>query len=513
MIFFLNDYECDMIQQDKLFVFIQSLTPAEKAYFAKYSRLNATKEKPDYLLLFEFLSEANKYDEATIKKYFKGEKFIAQLARKKTQLKDKILESLSHYHANRTVESSLRLQMNLLPILYDKATKNKSLVKEFEHQIKAIKKKATVEGCFPILMDLFRWERQLLRLEDNNKQDDKVLSLLDSREQYQKLLNKERTLEDAALRTELIILKDPKIKQAANRQKFEDSVINAVANIKQEELSKLALRHYYYVKCCHSGYLNDWESAYSAAKNLIGTYSENDMNNDVVLKQYKQHLCRYLVVCGHAQKFDDYLERINEVKAISSEEDIRLFNTVHFKLLGYYLSKFQFNSAVKVVKDVERRWEDLCEIIPKRRQLAYCYNIMIAYWFGGNIETARYWLSKILNFENINQGQRYIILSRIIQLPIYYDTESDNLENRIESTRKVLAKKNELTPYRQIILSGFRRLVGCVTKQDKKDCFMDIQDKLTQIKDEQSIKAIDLDSILLWTKLKTEKGKIESIDM
>ena len=63
----------DMTQQDKLFVFIQSLTRAEKSYFTKYARLNATKEKPDYLLLFDYLSEARKYDEATLKKYFKGE--------------------------------------------------------------------------------------------------------------------------------------------------------------------------------------------------------------------------------------------------------------------------------------------------------------------------------------------------------------------------------------------------------------------------------------------------------
>jgi len=84
-----------MTQPDKLFALIRSLTPHEKSYFGKYSRLNAAKEKPDYLLLFEFLDHATSYDEAAIKKHFKGQKFVSQLSRKKTQLKEKIIESLN----------------------------------------------------------------------------------------------------------------------------------------------------------------------------------------------------------------------------------------------------------------------------------------------------------------------------------------------------------------------------------------------------------------------------------
>lgn len=506
-----------MIQQDKLFVFIQSLTPAEKAYFAKYSRLNATKEKPDYLLLFEFLSDANKYDEAAIKKHFKGEKFIAQLARKKTQLKDKILESLSHYHANRTVESSLRLQMNLLPVLYDKATKNKTLVKEFEQQIKAIKKKAEAEECFAVLTDLFRWERQLLILKDDNKQDDKIVSLLESRREFQDDLHRERILEEAALRAESIILKDPKIKQAVNRQKFEDSVINAIANIKPEDLSKTAIRHYYYAKCCHLGYLNDWESAHNVAKNLIDTYSEEDAELAVVAKQYKQYLCRYLVVSSSANKFDDYLTTIQKIKSLTfssneEKENLKLFNSVQFRMLTYYLNRHQFEKAIETAKDIEREWDSLCTVIPKRRQLAYCYNIVLAYWFGGEIKTALYWLSKVLNFENIRQGQRFVYEARIVQLAIYYDCEDDNLENKIESTRKVLHKKDELNEYRQIILSGFRGLIRCIDNKEKSVCISGMHEKLLQIKD-NFLKASDLECILLWSKLKTGERKIESVTM
>lgn len=490
-----------MTQTDRLFALIQSLNPHEKAYFGKYSRLNAAKEKPDYLLLFEFLDKATSYDEAAIKKHFKGEKFISQLSRKKTQLKEKIIESLNHYHVNRTVESSLRLQMNVLPILYDKASKDKTLIKEFENQIKAIKKKAEDEECFSILIDLFHWERGLLSMLDTNKRDVGTLSLLGVREKSQNKLNQELDLEGASIRTELITLKDPKIINSDSRQRFQNSVVSILDKYDTDGLSIRAKRNYYYVKCSHYYFTKDWESAHKIAKNLVDTYSEDDITNLTISKNYKQHLCNYLTASDFANKLEDYPNIINKLKAIASEDNIHLFNTICFKMLNYYLIKHQFEEAISVSKNVQNRWDDLCATVKKRRQLAYCYNIMVAYWFGNEMESAVYWLSKILNFETAQQGQRFVNAARIIQLPIYYDYQDDNLENRIGSTRKVLAKKDELNDYRQIILSGFRKLVRCIDKKEKTACISNMQLTLMQAKNEHNIRAMDLECLLLWSKL------------
>jgi len=498
--------------QDKLFALIQSLTPAEKSYFTKYSRLNAAKEKPDYLLLFEFLDNAKTYDEVAIKKRFKHEKFISHLPRKKTQLKDKIMESLSHYHASHTVEASLRLQMNLLPTLYEKAVQNKALIKEFENQIKAIKKKATEAECFGILIDIFKWEKQLLELWDTNKKDKDTLALLEVRRKFQDDFNKDLDLEEASLRTHLIILRDPKIKKNENRQIFQDSVVNILEKYDPEDLPKMAKRNYYFAKCNYYFFAKNWELAHDVAKNLIDTYSEDDTQNVIISKKYKQHLCNYLVASEYASKLDDYLNIINILKRMSSLEDILLFNTIHFKMLIYYLDQRQFEEAIRVSEDVYNRWDDLCAAVQKRRQLAYCYNIMVAYWFGNKMEDAIYWLSKILNFEVVRQGQRFVNAARIIQLPIYYDYQDDNLENRIGSTRKVLAKKGELNEYRQIILSGFRKLVRCIDRREKRDCISDMQFALVQAKNEHNIKAMDLECLLLWSKLKVGEQTLERIN-
>jgi len=483
------------MNQDKLFALIKSLTPTEKAYFGKYSRLNSVREKPDYLLLFEFLDDSEKYDVAAINERFSGEKFINQLARKKTQLKDKIMESLSVLHAHRTTASTLRLQMNLLPILYQKAIKDKVLTREYENLLKTIRQKAEKDECLSILVDLFPWERKIQILQDTNKHDDKVIQVLGARESAQAMQDEELKMESAAIRTQLIILKDPKIEKPDNREKFEQTVVGLLQDAEAEHFSMKAKRDFYYTQTAYYGYLGEWDVAHNAAKNLIETYPENQTK---ISKEDKRNLCRYLVVADYADNYEHYLAVIETLKAASSQGDIGIFNTIYFKMLIYYLNKSQFEDAVQVAESVENNWDELCTVIPKRKQLAYCSNIMVAYWFGGRLDAAIHWLSKILNAENVLQGQRFINNARIIQLPMYYDYEDDNLDNRIESTRKVLTKKGELSEHRQIILAGFRKLIRCASKQEKKACITNLQHKLTEIKQAQNLNTADLECVLFW---------------
>ena len=499
------------LQQDRLFVLIKSLNQGEKVYFSKYSRVHHAKEKPDYLHLFEFIDTQEEYDEKAIKKHFKKEKFIQQLPRKKTQLKEKIMESLTIFHADRTVEASLRKQMVLLPVLYEKASQHKDLIKDYEKQIKDIKKTAEKHECFSVLIELFEWEWLLLRFIDNNKGENNTISLLESRKICQDKLNQELDLEDVAVRTKLVAAKDPKFKISKKRQYLKEKMSISMVENNPDDLSKIAKRSYYYAKSGYHSFENDWESAHLAAKNLIHTYSKEDISDILTASDYKRYLCHYLVLSHAAKKFEEYPSTIEKIKRLSAKNDIYTFNTTRFKMLVYYLMKSDFICAIDVVREIENKWDELYLIVSKGKLLAYHYNIIVAYWFGKNIDEAIYWLSKIFTFENSPEGQHFVNLCRIIQLPIYYDCEDENIENRIESARKVLAGRKELSTHRQIIISGFRKLVRCINKQEKKDCINDIQQKLISIKAEESIHEGDLECLLLWCKLKIDTNKSKFI--
>ncbi len=491
-----------MPQQDKLYALIKSLTTSEKAYFSRYSRIYSTKEKPDYVRLFEFVDSLEVYEETAILKHFEGEKFIKQLARKKTQLRDKIMESLSIFHADRNVEVSLRRQMNVLPILQGKASQDKILIKEYEQQIKKIKKEAKKHELYGILIELTDWERRLVVLLDNSKTDKAIFALLAERKEFQQRLNIERRLEELNWRAERIIVKDSKIKQHENRQNFEEYIVKELITYNSNTLSTKARRYYYYVQSAYHRYLNNWEIARENAKRLINTYSEKDANDSNIVKQYKAHLCTYLVTSDFAQKREDYLSTIRKIEEISDEDDIKTFNTVYYKLLVYYLNTWNFEAAIETSKQIHEKWDELCHIVPNIRQMAYCYNMLVANWFGDNLQMAIYWLNVLLNTENTNKLQRYPNIARTIQLPLYYDNEDKHLENRIESARKVLSQKDAMNAYRRVIFSAFRKLIRCRDKQEKEDCIRQMQQNLLKIKEEQTISMEDLECVLLWSKLK-----------
>ncbi len=496
-----------MSQQDKLFALIKALTPGEKAYFTKYSRIYNAKAKPDYVRLFDFMDSLEVYDEAVIIAHFKEEKFIKQLSRKKTQLRDKVMESLSFFHADRTVEVSLRRQMNVLPVLYEKAAKDKTLIKEYERLIKKIKKEAEKQELFGILIDLFDWERRLVILVDNNKRDSQVVTLLEERKGFTSQLNVELNLEDLSFRTEMLILKDSKIKIPVVRKEFETTVVEVFEKDLKNELSVKAKRNHYYVQSCYYRYLDEWDLACKAAKSLINTYPKKGTIAPYIIKQYKRHLCLYLVVSDYANKRDDHLEIIDKIKRIAPKNDMKTFNTIHFKLLTYHLNTDNFKAALEVAEEVIERWEELCANIPKRRQLSYCYNILVIYWFTGNIKTALYWLNVILNLEGTQNLQRLPNVARVIQLPLYYDCQDKNLENRIESARKVLSQKGALNEYRRAILSSFRKLTRCINQQEKEECILILQKNLLSVKKEHKSTFNDLECLLLWIKLKQLKGR------
>jgi len=182
------------------------------------------------------------------------------------------------------------------------------------------------------------------------------------------------------------------------------------------------------------------------------------------------------------------------------EEDPLLLNTMSFLGLRYYLNTYQFEEAATLADDIDRHWEALLSVTRKRRQLAYCYNITIVYWLSGNIEKAITWLSRILNFEDVKEGQRIILFARILQLPIYYDLGDENLDNRVESTRRVLAKRKQLGAFEGLVIKFFRKLVRAFEKDKKQALFQRFYAELTIFEANSGSAPHGLEEMILWCK-------------
>ena len=209
-----------------------------------------------------------------------------------------------------------------------------------------------------------------------------------------------------------------------------------------------------------------------------------------------------MITCSRVGKFEDYPRTIAKIREMydETEEDTLLFNIMSFLGLKYYLNMYQFEEAAELSNDIDQHWEALLKVTTKRRQLAYCYNMSIAYWFSGNIQKAITWLSRILNFEDVKEGQRIVLFARILQLPMYYDFGDENLDNRVESTRRVLAKRNRMGDFEGIVIRFFRKLVRIFEKDKKQALFQKFYADLTEFNAQNTPAPHGMDELLHWCK-------------
>jgi len=488
--------------KDKLFALIKSLTKAEKAHFTKYARLSSVKDKPDYLKLFEYLDKQTDYDEEALHTHFEGEKLLLHFSRKKNQLITKITESLGVLYETRMPETDLRRQMNQLPVLYKKAIHEKSLLKEVEIRIRAIKKMAEKHEQFHILMELFDWERRVLINQDKKTKDKETHALIAEQERLRQVLNVELNLRNTYSEAYLILTKDVNLEIVANREKFKQ-LLEYSLNINEiDELSSRSKKYFYFLKSSHHRIEREPELAYKYARLLVDIFENEEKKQGFInVVDYKNQLCYYMVTCSRVGKYEDYPKTIAKIREMydALEEDTLLLNTMSFLGLKYYLNTYQFDEAAKLADDIDLHWEALLKVTTKRRQLAYCYNVAIAYWLSDHIEKAITWLSRILNFEDVKEGQRIILFARVLQLPIYYDFGDENLDNRLESTRRVLAKRNQLGDFESMVIKFFRKLIRAFERDKKQALFQQFHSDLTEFKTHNKPTPHGLDELLVWS--------------
>jgi len=487
--------------KDKLFALVKSLTKAEKAHFSKYARLSSVKDKPDYLKLFEYLDKQEEYEEELLKKHFEGEKILLHFSRKKNQLITKITESLGVLYESRIPETDLRRQMNQLPVLYEKAIHEKTLLKEVEVRIRAIKKMAQKHEQLHILMELFDWEKRVLVSQDKKTKEQETQALIAEQESLRHILNVELTLRNIYSEAYLILTKDIELEITANRDKFERLMEYPLSIDEVDALSSKSKKYFYFLKSSYHHIRQEPDIAYKYARLLIDIFEKQEKKQGFInTVDYKNQLCYYMVTCSRAGKYEDYPQTIAKIRKMydNAEEDILLLNTMSFLGLKYYLNTYQFAEAAELADDIDKHWEALLKVTRKRRQLAYCYNMSIVYWLSGNVEKAVTWLSRILNFEDVKEGQRIVLFARILQLPIYYDFEDENLDNRVESTRRVLAKRKQLGDFESMVIKFFRKLIRTYEKDKKKTLFQQFNAQLNEYQDNNTPAPHGLEELLVW---------------
>ncbi len=134
---------------------IGSLTPSEK----RYIRRMAISQDASFLKLMDAIASQSIYDEELLKKNYKGEKFLKNLAVNKKYLSDYILNALVQFK-KKEEEYAIIEGMSMIEVL-----RNKSLPDRAIKLLKKLMKRAETMGLYSLAMQLMQQGKDLFGMD------------------------------------------------------------------------------------------------------------------------------------------------------------------------------------------------------------------------------------------------------------------------------------------------------------------------------------------------------------
>lgn len=449
---------------DHIFKFINSLDRKEKAHFTKYAGMSKSDSK--LLQLYQAINKMEVYDEGKLRK-----KFRQSFDSLKSDLQGKLLEALADFHKVDSESSSVHHTLILLPVLLEKKLRH-----HFEQHLKRGKKQAENTENWSAFYELLNWEKKYLRTRIDNK------GLAEKFEEiYQKQTHciaaqqQEAYWQNVYFQLNMILRQDHRLVQSDNKKRFK--AIGNVPEVEENKLLSLKAKFYYHrSQNVYFRHTDRREGAVQHAHHLVSILESNQNTSQV----YIDALCSLSGAYEALERFDmhdEIMDKLKKLPQYKDTENIFVFEKTCHTGIRYYLNTGQFEQAERLAEDMYSRWKQVKKEVRIFLQMWYCYNFIITYWILGNYDKALFWIAIILDYKFTPEGKNYLMGARLLELMIYYDYRSGELDSRLDSIRHVLSKHWEPGNYEKTIFTFFNQLIR-KPKSEHLSIFQDFYDTL-----------------------------------
>lgn len=443
---------------DALHELIRSLTPHEKGYFKKNAGQAA-----NYLKLFDAIDTQNEYDENSLKKIFKQEKFIKQFSVAKNYLYETILKILTAYHAEQYVEQKVFAIFSQTQILIDKGL--------YPQAFKLLKK--GIEICetnelIGLRFQLHLLERKLYLLQATDKEASMPVD---------DLIHTSKHITQAITDyTQLLVLHYRQIAMAYEsatvkdqQQKLQHENIFALAQ-QITPTTRIAAMLQADVRINFYSSKADYEKSYQEIANALlkikthPYYNNHEQISTVIL--YDLALTDALRT-GKLKEFEKHLTDFKKLELRSEPVKISASLSYARFALVYFDMKAERKKLMNLTDETQKQVKTYGAKIRKDLHLgviiAFC-SAMLEY---GEYQRALDWIALYREYPKLDRHYDFQAFIFIFQLIAHYELGNTVFVNNIlENLRYFLKKNKQQTPLEEIILLSFKHL-SQITDKDK----------------------------------------------
>lgn len=498
-----------------LFQLIKKLSPNEKGYFKKASKIHSMDGNNIYVRLFDALDKQSKYDKQEINALFGDKKTITQLPVLSNYLYYLLLDTLEEFHSGKTMESRLRKLIANAEQLYVKG-----LYEQARVLIDKVKVKAEQGENFLLSLQIHAFEGRLALVEQNlenlkkhadaiNDSQKKIHEKFKNYSEYRHLVSHIFYLSKSSGRH---------LKSEKDQVELEKIMKHPLLSNRKAALSVSALNNFLLIHSYYNDIKKDRDIAASIKFNMerLQLLESHIDYTSQVPHVYISALNNLLLNAGEIYDLDLFnllLEKIKNAASIlktkfaTEMESFRDFTYLKYRIFLSFVSG-DFEDGVNFLKGKENLYHDLHKEKSEEDVLVYCQNLSTIFFGAGDLKKSLHWLNEFLQ-----SGQEMLRIDMWILANwtnVIIQIELENFEyagSLIRSFSRYLNKYPKEFIFEHQFAKGLRSYIDAALndKPEQLNKLKQLKTLLTSHKKSGNINEADFSFLLPWVKSKMEK--------
>jgi hypothetical protein len=386
-----------------LFQLIKNLSPNEKGYFKKVSRMHSPEGNSTYIRLFDALDKQSQYDKKKVDAYFEDKKTIKQLPVLSNYLYYLILDTLEEFNSGKTAESRLKRMIANAEQLY---------IKGLHEQARALinNARAKAEGSenFLLILQIYAFEGKLALLEKNivnlkkhaeglNDSKKKVIEKLQNYTEYRQLVSRVFYLSKSSGRH---------LQSKKDQVELEKIMNHPLLSNRKFARSTSALFNFLLMHSYYHDIKKDRDLPKSIKFNMerlkLLECNRNYVTQSPIL--YFSVLSNLLLNVGETFDLDLFkflLEKVKhantflKIKPTPEVEKFRNIIYLKYSIFQSFISS-DFQQGLNFIKGKESLYYELHKNMSEEEGLVYCLNVCTLFFGTGDFKKALYWINRFL---------------------------------------------------------------------------------------------------------------------
>ena len=448
-----------MISKQSIIDLIKSLSGSEKRYIKLSTEF---REDSNSTRLFDCYERMRTYNEAFIKKEFKGEAVLNQIHVAENYLYHAILKCLRNYHSESSIEIEIKNQLNDVEILY-----RKGLYQQCRSTLNQIEKTALKYENHFVLLEVYNWYGELRQVMADNKSFPDHITL------YQNELNSlnahKNTIEYKKISSDLFFnLRSEGMYRDKEQMRDIDKI--ALSSLLQSEAKATTFRSklsFYQLHGAYRTLKGDIEIAIGYQQKVVALLETNPHQIQRKPLFYLISMNNLAIGLTKIKKYDEALIAIEKLRASTKTFHIKnsidwqtkLFTITSSLELDVYIKSDDYTKGIALIPQIQSELERLEKHVSPVHELQFSFAFARLLHANKMYKESLRWVNKLLNNPNKEVRSDIYCCARMLQIIIYYDSKDwEALPFAIINTTRYLKSTKKLYRAETALLATMRKL-------------------------------------------------------